>query len=612
MAITTYIAMPFEHDDLAAARESILAAAKEAFEAGKHGRVEIVLPDGKYTVREPLRFSVEENPELASLDITLRAKNPGQAQVSSLVRMDGTKFDRPEGKSYFTYDFIKKEGVHPLFRDFFLNFKKIPMASSRVFRNLDPLTDAEREGKELREGFWAPIDICEQIVKEPIGATELVMYIEWNFAIFHVASVDLTKTRTEGDVTYALVRLCEGEMEAFAKRLGRILNIGGREMFFTNCPALMTTNTFAYDYHTGVLYLDAENPEYMWCHALEYPACETLLELEGVENVTVDGIAFTGTTSTHVCRNFYLTGQANTIAGLEEKNMRRLWNAALWARNTRALTVTNCVFRGLGTNGLQAVDRTTLLSVKDNQFYDVAMCAVTVGNPTSDWDDPKNRTFRLAIENNYFNHIAYGYPASPCIYVAQVDGVRLLHNTVKDCAYSAVSIGWTWSPANYELGERVNIRGAHLAYNYFHNYMQLLRDGGAIYVLGGNANRYTTPERFNRMHDNFAILDERKKGGAKYGYYCDGASSNWDVFHSVVLNDEQMPIFSQPHPQALSFHNHFTDIWSNTTAHPSTDQAHRDIIRTNYVYDDLAPEEYLEKHPEARAIRDAAGCDLPL
>ena len=612
MAITTYIAMPYEHDDLATARDAILAAAKEAAEAGKHGRVEIVLPDGKYTVREPLRFSTEENPELASLDITLRAKNPGQAQVSSLVRMDGTKFDRPEGKDYFTYDYKEKEGIHPLFRDFFLNFKKIPMASSRIFRNLDPLTDAERDGTEVREGFWAPIDICEEIVKEPLGATELVIYIEWKFTILHVDAIDLTKTREENGVTYALVRIKEGETETFAKRLGRNLNIGNREMFFTNCPALMTTNTFAYDYHTGVLYLNAENPEYMWCHALEYPACETLLELEGVENVTVDGIAFTGTTSTHVCKTLYYSGQANTVEGLEEKNVRRLWHAALLARNTRALTVTNCVFRGLGTNGLQAVDRTTLLTVKDNQFYDVAMCAVSVGNPTSDWENPKNRTFRLAIENNYFNHIAYGYPSCPCIYVAQVDGIRLLHNTVEDCAYSAISVGWTWSPANYELGERVNIRGAVIAYNRFHNYMQLLRDGGAIYVLGGNANRYTTPERFNRMHDNFAILDERKKGGAKYGYYCDGAASNWDVYHNVVLNDEQMPIFSQPHPQALSYHNHFTDIWSNTTPHVSTDQVHRDIIRTNYVYDDLAPDEYLEKYPEARAIRDAAGCDLPL
>jgi hypothetical protein len=238
------------------------------------------------------------------------------------------------------------------------------------------------------------------------------------------------------------------------------------------------------------------------------------------------------------------------------------------------------------------------------------MCGVTVGNPSWEWENEKNRTFHARVENCRFRHIAYAYPSAPCIYFGQVDGVKLLHNTVEDCAYSAVSIGWTWSPAEFELGERVNIRGAELAYNYFHNYMQLLKDGGAIYVLGGNANRYTTPERFNRMHDNFALLDERKNEYGKYGYYCDGSASNWDVYHSVVLNTEQMPIFSQPHPQALSYHNHFTEIYSNTTPHVSTHVPMRDIIRENYVYDNVTPEEYLAKHPEAKRIRDAAGSTL--
>jgi hypothetical protein len=73
-----------------------------------------------------------------------------------------------------------------------------------------------------------------------------------------------------------------------------------------------------------------------------------------------------------------------------------------------------------------------------------------------------------------------------------------------------------------------------------------------------------------------------------------------------------MPIFSQPHPGALSFHNHFTEIWSNTTPHVSTHVPTRDIVRTNYVYDNITPEEYLTKYPEADAIRKAAGCTLPL
>ena len=296
-------------------------------------------------------------------------------------------------------------------------------------------------------------------------------------------------------------------------------------------------------------------------------------------------------------------GQANNVRGIG-----RLRCAAILARNVRNLTVEGCHFEHLGVNGVQVVDHSVGVTVKNCVFRDVGMCGVSIGNPTWNWHEEKNRTFCARVENNYFSHIAYDAPAAPCIYVAQVDGLKLLHNTVEDCAYSAVSVGWNWTPQTWELGEKVNIRNAELAYNYFHNYMQLLKDGGAIYVLGSNCNHNTTSDRFNRMHDNFALLDERKNVYGKYGYYCDGSASNWDVYHSVVLNNERMPIFSQPYPGALSYHNHFTDIYSNTTPHVSTHVPPRDVVRENYVYDDITAEEYLAKYPEAEAIRNAAGC----
>ena len=517
-----------------------------------------------------------------------------------------------EGKDYFTYDFIKEEGKAPLFRDFFLNFKYIEPARSRAWINPNAFSADEKAGKGIREGLWVPFDLAKQVAEAPIGATEIMMYIEWVFTILHVASVDLSKTYTEGDVTYALVRLKDDEMEKFATTLSSNYNIGGRITFFRNAPAFLETNTYAYDYNAGVLYAKPENPEYTWCHAWEYPACETLFDIEGLSDLKIEGITFYGTTSSRPCRGRYICGQANTIARLDGERSGREKSAAILAKDVRNLSVKNCAFRDLGSNGVQVVDHSVGVTVKDSIFMNVGMCGVTVGNPTWEWDQEKNRTFAVRIENNSFRHIAYSYPAAPCIYIGQVDGLKILHNTVEDCGYSAISVGWIWSPAEFELGERVNIRNAELAYNYFRNYMQLLKDGGAIYVLGGNANRFTTPERFNKMHDNFAILDERKNEYGKYGYYCDGSASNWDVYHSVVLNNEQMPIFSQPHPQALSYHNHFTEIYSNTTPHVSTHVPMRDVVRENFIYDNVTPEEYLAKHPEAKRIQDAAGSNLPI
>lgn len=600
-----------DYKTLAEVREEILAAAREASEAKRRDKLEITLTETKYTLDAPFALSAKENPELAALDVTLRAKYPGQTQISSLVRMDGKKFVQPEDKKYFVYDFVKEEGKVPLFRDFHLNFRRIKMSHSPMFRNLDAITEEERNGDAMREGFWAPIALCEKLASEPIGATELMMYIEWDFAIMHVAGIDLSKTRVHEGETYALVKIRDGEIPALVKRLGRNLNIGDREMFFMNSPAFLEENTFAYDYVGGVLYLDPENPEYTKYHALEYPTLPRLFDIEGVENITFDGVLFTGITATKVCEGLYLCGQANTIPDLDEKYCRRLPAAAIYARDTRGVTVTGCVFRGLDGNGVQFVDRTYRLTVKDSVFEDVSMCAVSVGNPTTGWSDEKNRSYGIRIENNRFKSIAFEYPASPCLYIAQVDGLSILHNTICDCAYSAMSVGWCWDPATFERGESINIRDAEIAYNRIERFMQCLKDGGAIYVLGGNANHKTTPERFNFMHDNYACAEDIPYYTGKYGYYCDGASSNWEVYHSVVLNVPILPIFSQPHPFALSYHNHFIDIYSNYPAHNTTSVPERDIVTERFYLVEGAAEGVLEAYPEAVAIRDAAGCRLP-
>jgi len=599
-----------EHASLSELRKQILAAAKEAEKAGRHDTLTVTLPQGKITATEPLSLSVKKNPELASVDITLRAEVPGASEINSLVRLDGKEFTPVKNTDYFLYQFKKKRNAgYPLFNDFFLNFNRIHKSRSAVWHNLDALTNDEREGKTKREGFWAPIDIAKKVAAHDIGATELVMYIEWVFSVFHVEKIDLTRTRTENGVTYALVVLKEGEMDDFCQNFARnrALTIANREMFFRNSPALLEENTFAYDYFKGRLYVNAAMPEYMRCHALEYAALETLIELDGIENFTVEGVAFSGTTCKYGCENVYRCGQANIVGKCPDKRTK---TAAIFARDVKRLTVDGCSFKNLGTNGIQIVDRSVRATVKNSRFLDVSMSAVTIGNPTWNWQEEKNRTFGAHIENNYMNHIAYEYPAAPAIYIGQVDGLKILRNTVIDCAYSAISVGWNWNPVKWELGEQVNIRDAEIAYNYFHNFMQLLKDGGAIYVLGSNCNHFTCARRFNRMHHNFAMIDAHLMRPGRYGYYCDGSSSNWEVSDSVVINVMGVPIFSQPHPHALSYHNTFRNIYSTTERHQHTHVPDRDVLTENYVLVKDGADALLEQHPEAKAIRDGAGTTL--
>ena len=81
-----------ELSSLADIRKEILAAAKRAEAAGRHDSLIIELPQGKHSISETLTLSKTQNPELAHVDITLRSKVAGAAEINSLVRLDGKDF----------------------------------------------------------------------------------------------------------------------------------------------------------------------------------------------------------------------------------------------------------------------------------------------------------------------------------------------------------------------------------------------------------------------------------------------------------------------------------------------------------------------------------------
>ena len=171
-----------------------------------------------------------------------------------------------------------------------------------------------------------------------------------------------------------------------------------------------------------------------------------------------------------------------------------------------------------------------------------------------------------------------------------------------------MSVGWGWEPVNYTKGESCNVRNAEIAYNYIHNYMDVLRDGGAIYVLGGNADPAIHTDRFNCMHDNYACLDVRRDG-SKYGYYCDGATSNWEVRDSVIINCAT-PLYSQHHPLALSYHNHFFNNYSTTHHRREFHAPGRDVLFYDCHVVEEGEDALYEAYPIAKEIKAAAGCNL--
>ena len=580
-------------------RREILRVAEQTPE-GETAQLTIELEHDSYSLTSPIRLSAKEHPALSRLRLHLKAKSGTRPTLTGLLPLCGTAFERQAGKPYFTYRFEKNEaGQYPLFRELYVGGARLLPARSVSFLHPHALTVGERRGEVKRKGLYLPLAAVREMLASE-GAVYFTLQVEWECFTMRVKGADLSDTREENGETYALVTFRD-EFDFFVRAINGCLNIANREGYFWGGTAYLTPGSFVYDHEKGLLHYYPREGERVDELTLQYPAAGALLYLEGLEGVTLEGLRFTGTTSDYVFENGYFSGQANT-----EKRVGRLPHAAVCGDEIRGLTVLNCDFSALGGNGLLLRDGAVNITVRDSVFRDIGMSAISVGNPSAQWEEKRNRNFNICVENNLLSHIAYTYPTSAAAYFGMVDGLRFLRNTVRDTAYSAFSAGW-FSIEDFTLGERVNLRDVCIAYNFFEDFMMVLRDGAAVYVAGNNCEAGDA-RRFNRMHDNFA----RRHGvnTASRGFYLDASSSNWEVFRNVAIGCHY-PFFAQFHvPSQYTFHCHLYENYADRKVDAGNHAPWRDTLLLS-VYDNVAEEAaMLRIYPDARAICDGAGCKL--
>ncbi|MBO5652995.1 MAG: right-handed parallel beta-helix repeat-containing protein [Clostridia bacterium] len=597
---TQYLAE--QKNDFSEVKEQILAIAASVEEETD---VTIELDQGRYTLEEPFVLDAEEHPGLAKIRLTIKGKNGMRPYVSGLKFVSGADFVPVEGTPYYKYQLpAKADGSYPKFHDFFRGDKRLTMARSEEWRNPTLLTPALRKGEEDMEGLYVPVELAERAKAAWTASTELRIYVQWQQFILRIKEIDTTVEKEFNGKKYALMRFYEEFDEHFVRGVHPENNIGNRETYFLNNPAFLSEpDSFAYDWHTGTVYVTAPEGKSVAGNRYGYTELESLFVFKGMKDVRVEGILFTGLTSSYVCN----TGYFGTLSNREFR-VGKLRQAAVLAMSCRGLTVTQCGFHNLGSNGVQLFDRTINAEISDCVFRDIAMGGVAIGNyrEGNGWADARNQTYNVRVLNNYFEHIAYQYPSTACIFIGFVDGATISHNTINGCAYSGIAAGDGYSLVNYEIGELVNLRDVEISYNEVRDFMDVCRDGGAIYVTGANCT-VNCADRFNSIHHNAAFLANRGTADRR-GYYLDGAASNWDVYDNMIDNCV-LPLFTQYHCVGqFTHHNRVWNFYSTTWVDPvGNNQPQRDTLLGFYGEADSLEELY-EKYPAAKAIADGAGC----
>jgi len=200
----------------------------------------------------------------------------------------------------------------------------------------------------------------------------------------------------------------------------------------------------------------------------------------------------------------------------------RMIPAQFDVKNADGIRIKNCEFSCLGSSAIAMSDGVSNSSVEGSSIHDISGSGIVIGH----WDHNDNgnhpnhvnmtQCSDIDIKNNMITRVAYEFKGSIGISVYYEKNINILHNYIKDTAYTGISLGWGW-------GEETPCENIKVSYNIVENaVMPPVLDGGHIYTLGALRNSEISYNYFNGTSGEYGAI------------YPDSGSSYLEIHHNVV------------------------------------------------------------------------------
>lgn len=525
---------------------SAFDAAKSALASKERTDVVILADGGEFTIHQMICLSGKDVGHPDST-LTVKAATGEKPTFTGLRSFSGADFRRVEGTPYFVYrlpDSARDEnGAFPIFRDFYVDGRRARLVQMKEnsflpFDHVEQLPWDIRRSRPIENKLYLEEKFLKGITLPCDPMPELWLRVEWQIHALHILSIDYSDKK--GDCV--AVRFPEEEWKCFSWTY--CSRLFGRAYWLCNHLSFLTEeNDFYYDRSVGeIYYLPCEGVD-LSCAVCGYPTVQNLFTLDGFSHLCFENIRFTGTTSNYVTENGYEGGQCGSQNTMHyTKNAFFITNAAVFGENCTDIRFDGCEFFETGNDAIYFRRRSYEISVTGCRFERIGAAAFRIGSPLLAWDDEYDAAEYLTFDNNYVNEAGLTYTSSAAVMITHALHVSICHNTLKNTCYSAVSVGWSWALSNKPFEETKNLGFVEIAYNYVDNFMYCMRDGGAIYTLGGNAWK-AERRRLNCIHHNYIVVGETS-GEAMNGYrtiYHDNGSSHWHDYDNVILAREDNP-----------------------------------------------------------------------
>lgn len=518
------------------------AAAKTAFGRYENVSVTVVLKNGTHRVTDTLTLS---GADIAAADYWFTVVG-GEDAVLSGNALLSPSFTKVAGKNYYVAQLDKVGGAYPDFRYLTVNGELADLAY-HGYRRYE--TMKAEGGSMWSTGALAHVDgctaaagtVCAQkcnkmymdagmlsgVSAESLVGAEVHMAVEWEFKVVRILRVDTSDKDKDGRIAVYF------EAAPFAEILKDNLTWSNRYFWMENALAFVDApGEYYYDRAQGKLYYYPKAGENIASSTFEYPLVEQVLNFSELKNLTLDGFTVTGSDNRYLETNgAYGGGQAGSTAA-------RGWHtqSAIFAKSLKDSALINLTVKNVAGDGVQMRGANEGVDVDSCRFYNVGATAIRMGNGNAYTE--ADHLLDSRIVNNVIDGAAWFFRQNCALYISVAKNVSVSHNTIRNCSYSAISIGWRWSSttSNPESGY-CNLYNVEVAYNFIERFMTDMSDGGGVYTLGGNANNEDYRDKyFNFLHHNRVIVDANTGAGKGrfMPLYHDGASSNWHSHTNVV------------------------------------------------------------------------------
>lgn len=497
--------------------------AVEMLKKGGEKDVTVWLADGIFWVTEPLVFESLKTTSI-NTKISFKAEKGSKPVISGGVEISGWE---KNNAGFWEAKLPENKNEPGELRELFIDGKRAVRAR---FPN-EGYLQVKKAGADRRTNFY--FEKGDFPIPANVKDVELVLLHDWSISRIALKEIN----HAENKIT---------AVDSIGARQPEFFNIDNWEpnpRYFLENAAEFLDADFEWFFDANNNNISLKLPENLNPENLKIvvPVSNGLLQLKGTENNPIKNIHFEGITFENCAWNIPENGYCGVQACHFDPRPDNLgWSvvpAAIYAEWTENATFKNCAFQNLGGSGLWFSTGSKNCTVENSAFSDISGNGIMIGegqdrliNGKSWWQIAPNQVaLGNTIKNCTVQNCGTQFFGAVGIWCGLTAETTISNNEISDLPYTGISIGWMWSPVSTPCRANV-INGNHI-----HDIMQILSDGGGIYMLGLQPGSKITN---NHIHD-VKINAGRAESN---GMFLDEGTTDVLVENNLIYNIAKSPL----------------------------------------------------------------------